>query len=41
MANRRRHRTGESQSVRQLLGHRVLPEFVGDFPASAVYRIEQ
>jgi hypothetical protein len=32
--------TGESQAVRQLLGHRNLPEFVGDFPDDAVYRRE-
>jgi DinB superfamily len=32
--------TGESQAVRQLLGHTNLPEFVGDFPDSAAYRPE-
>ena len=32
--------TGESQAIRQLLGHVNLPEFVGDFTDEAVYRPE-
>jgi hypothetical protein len=32
--------TGESQAVRQLLGHTDLPEFVGDFTEAAIYRAE-
>ncbi len=31
---------GESQAVRQLLGHTNLPEFVGDIEGDAVYRAE-
>jgi hypothetical protein len=31
---------GESQAVRQLLGHRDLPEFVGDIGVEAPYRPE-
>ena len=31
---------GESQAVRQLLGHRDLPEFVGDIQAGGPYRTE-
>jgi len=31
---------GESQAVRQLLGHTNLPEFVGDFGVKASYRPE-
>jgi hypothetical protein len=32
--------TGESQAVRQLLGHTELAEYVGDFTDAAVYRRE-
>ena len=32
--------TGESQVVRQLLGHTDLPEYVGDFTEAAAYRAE-
>jgi hypothetical protein len=32
--------TGESQAVRQLLGHRDLPDFVGDIGREAPYRPE-
>jgi hypothetical protein len=32
--------TGESQAIRQLLGHVNLPEFVGSFTDDAVYQPE-
>ena len=32
---------GESQAVRQMLGHTNLPEFVGDFGQDAAYRPER
>ena len=32
--------TGEAQAVRQLLGHRNLPDFVGDIGQKAPYRSE-
>jgi hypothetical protein len=32
--------TGESQAIRQLLGHPNLPDFVGDIGREAPYRPE-
>jgi uncharacterized damage-inducible protein DinB len=32
--------TGEVLAIRQLLGHRELPEFVGDIGAKGPYRVE-
>jgi hypothetical protein len=34
------YHTGENQAIRQLLGHRDLPEFVGSIDAEAPYRPE-
>jgi hypothetical protein len=34
------YRLGEALSVRQLLGHQKLPEFVGDLHGEAPYRVE-
>jgi uncharacterized damage-inducible protein DinB len=34
------YHTGESQAIRQLLGHTDLPTFVGDFGDDAIYRPE-
>ena len=34
------YHTGESQAVRQLLGHTDLPQFVGDMEGAATYRPE-
>ncbi len=35
------YHTGESQAIRQLIGHAALPEFVGDYAPDAHYRPEQ
>jgi hypothetical protein len=34
------YHTGENQAIRQLLGHRDLPDFVGDIEGEAPYRPE-
>ncbi len=34
------YHTGESQAIRQMLGHTHLPEFVGDMDGDAAYRAE-
>ena len=34
------YHTGESQAIRQMLGHKRLPQFVGDIDGDAVYRPE-
>jgi uncharacterized damage-inducible protein DinB len=34
------YHTGEAQAIRQMLGHRHLPDFVGDIQSAAPYRPE-